>query len=497
MIGTRQMERVIAEAEKRGAKVVLVGDPEQLQAIEAGAAFRSIAERHGAWEITNIRRQREEWQQRAARCLATERTGEAIEAYAERDSIHAAETREQARSDLIDRWDTTRAASPEASRIILTHTNEEVQALNGLARDRLRQAGELGEEVAVQTERGARQFAAGDRIMFLRNERSLGVKNGSLGRVDSVTAARMAVLLDDGRSVAFDVKDYGHIDHGYAATIHKAQGMTVDRVHVLATPGLDRHSAYVALSRHRDSVDLHYGRDDFADQGKLIRTLSRERGKDMASDYLARDRAQAIRIEPLARDPFAGLKLDSGPGPEPERAPLDVAVERAGRVVADIMRLQRQGLAPLPHQLVARDKAVEALRRIYPDASLDLTAAFGADRSLIDEAATGRTERAVGAMRIEAERRKERGVRADKFVEEWNRHARTAKRLQRDGYGWQADDVRGVMMDMARSLERDPQLESVLQNRIRRLQIEKSSGASLSHDLQEWLGRSRSRGIGR
>src|SRR3546814_15003269 len=61
--------------------------------------------------------------------------------------------------------------------------------------------------------------------------------------------------------------------------------MTADRAHVLATPGLDRHASYVALSRHRDGVQLHYGRDDFADQGRLVRTLSRERVKDMASDY--------------------------------------------------------------------------------------------------------------------------------------------------------------------------------------------------------------------
>lgn len=70
-----------------------------------------------------------------------------------------------------------------------------------------------------------------------------------------------------------------------AATIHKSQGVTVDRAHVLATPGMDRHSAYVALSRHRDGVQLHYGRDDFSDQRPLARTLSRERAKDMASDY--------------------------------------------------------------------------------------------------------------------------------------------------------------------------------------------------------------------
>src|SRR3546814_8571121 len=94
--------------------------------------------------------------------------------------------------------------------------------------------------------------------MFLRNERGLGVKNGTLGTVESASPVRMAVQLDDGRSVAFDIKDSARIDHGYAATIHKAQGMTVDRAHVLATPGMDSHSASVALSRHRGRAALPY-----------------------------------------------------------------------------------------------------------------------------------------------------------------------------------------------------------------------------------------------
>src|SRR3546814_16320857 len=118
---------------------------------------------------------------------------------------------------------------------------------------------------------------------------------------------RIAVMLDDGRSVAFDFKDYAHIDHGYAATIHKAQGMTVDRVQVLATPGMDRHGAYVAMSRHRESVDLHYGRDDFRNQSKLVRTLGRERGKDLASDYRVRAPEPAKKAEPK-RGMFTGRK---------------------------------------------------------------------------------------------------------------------------------------------------------------------------------------------
>src|SRR3546814_819970 len=181
MVGTRQMERVLSHAADAGAKVVLVGDPQQLQAIEAGAAFRVIHERHGGVEITEVRRQHIEWQQDATRQLATGRTGEAIRAYADHGMIHAAETREQARSELVERWDRERIAAPDQTRIILTHTNDEVRELNEAARDRMREAGELGDDVLVKAERGSRMFASGDRIMFLKNERSLEVKN-EIGR---------------------------------------------------------------------------------------------------------------------------------------------------------------------------------------------------------------------------------------------------------------------------------------------------------------------------
>jgi Ti-type conjugative transfer relaxase TraA len=292
MVGTRQLERVLSEAAAAGAKVVLVGDPQQLQSIEAGAAFRSLHECHGGAKLGEVRRQREDWQRAATRDLATGRIGEAIHAYDRHGMVHAAETREEARSDLIECWDRDRQASPDQSRIILTHTNDEVRALNEAAREQMRAAGDLGDDVRLTVARGARSFASGDRMMFLQNDRGLGVKNGTLGTIDGVDMQSMTVRTDDGRSIAFDLKHYDRIDHGYAATIHKSQGMTVDHTHVLATPGLDAHGAYVALSRHRDGMELHYGRDDFASQDRLVRTLSRDRTKDMASDYDQRDPAQ-------------------------------------------------------------------------------------------------------------------------------------------------------------------------------------------------------------
>jgi ATP-dependent exoDNAse (exonuclease V) alpha subunit len=241
-----------------------------------------------------VRRQHEDWQRDATRDLARRWAGAAIQAYDRHGMVHEAQTREQARGDLIDRWDRDRQASLDKRRIILTHTNDEVRTLNEATRERMRSGGDLGDEVRLTVERGARDFASGDRVMFLQNERGLGVKNDTLGTVEQVSAQSMTVQTDDGRCVRFDLKDYNRTDHGYAAMIHKAQGMTVDRTHVLATPWMDAHGSYVALSRHRDGIELHYGRDDFAGQDRLTRTLSRDRAKDMASDTSAPIRCRAM-----------------------------------------------------------------------------------------------------------------------------------------------------------------------------------------------------------
>ena len=507
MIGSRQMERLLAAAEKVGAKVVLVGDPEQLQAIEAGAAFRSIAERHSHVEITQVRRQHEEWQRDATRHLATGRTGEALAAYEARGMVHAAETRDQARENLVERWDRDRIAEPSKSRIILTHTNDEVRDLNLTARDRLRQAGALGEDVTVRAERGERHFAAGDRLMFLKNDRGLGVKNGMLGEIEQVSPTQMTVRLDAGRSVAFDLKDYAQVDHGYAATIHKSQGVTVDRTHVLATPGMDRHGAYVALSRHRDSVQVHYGRDEFEDLGKLTRVLSRERAKDMASDFAER---RDIRVPPLAPDKppqrergmFAGFKPAS-PAHQPAAPTRDDgglaqrrAIERHARAAADVMRMNDRGLPVLAHQRQALEQAREAMGRIGPHAAQDLERVYVRDPALAGETSSGRTQRAIRALQLEAEVRADPRLRADRFVERWQGLDRQRSALHRAGNMTGAGQVKDRMGAMAKSLERDPQVDSLLRARRPELGLPVEMGRSVGQGLSDYLGIGRGRGLG-
>ncbi|MBS1054977.1 Ti-type conjugative transfer relaxase TraA [Gluconobacter kondonii] len=303
MVGSRQMERVLSAAREVGAKVVLVGDPEQLQAIEAGGAFRAVAERVGAVEITTVRRQRDGWQQDATKELATGRTDSALGRYEAADLVRGHDTLEEARAGVVAGWDEARQAAPEGSQIMLAHRRVDVRALNEAAREIRRKAGELGEDVLVSTAQGERVFADGERVYFLRNDRELGVKNGTLGTVRGIEGSAeagdlvLSVQLDGpdgagrGRVVSVSVAEYDALDHGYAATIHKSQGVTVDRAHVLATGSMDRHGAYVALSRHRDSVSVHWSRDDVGDRDGLVKRLSRERLKDTTLDYL-RDRGR-------------------------------------------------------------------------------------------------------------------------------------------------------------------------------------------------------------
>lgn len=531
LVGTRQMERLLSVAQAAGAKVVLVGDPEQLQSIEAGAAFRATVEHHPHVEITAVRRQREDWQRDATRHLATGRTADALQAYADQAMVHAGETRAAAQAELIARWDKDRLKHPDQTRIILTHTNEARHALNAAARDRLSDAGQLGEDATVQTAAGARVFASGDRVMLLKNDRGLGVKNGMLGSVGAVTPTRMTVDLDAGRSVVFDLKDYAHVDHGYAATLHKSQGVTVDRTHVLATPGLDRHATYVALSRHRDRVDLHYGKDDFEDGPGLARRLSRERTKDMVLDHrdlfdsdaarlFAERRGITFRKRVKAvvrkvRDIFAGFKpLDRASSEASQQASPDRpaktaaparddfsdlrrrAIQSHARSVVEIFKGEERGYPALPHQVTALQKARTALDRFDRQASSVLEQSYRADNGLAEEAVGGRTQRAIRILQLEAELQADPAKRADRFVNDWTSLSARRAETYATGDMKGMSDVKDRMAAMAKALERDPQMESVLRNRQAALGIDMEVGRSLGQALERSIGADRGRGRG-
>jgi len=88
------------------------------------------------------------------------------------------------------------------------------------------------------------------------------VKNGSFGVVEEVDNDQLCVRMDtDGsdkaKSITIMPDHYTAFDHGYACTIHKSQGATVDNSYVLGSNTMDHHLSYVAMTRHRDEMRLY------------------------------------------------------------------------------------------------------------------------------------------------------------------------------------------------------------------------------------------------
>jgi Ti-type conjugative transfer relaxase TraA len=286
MIASKQMAGFIDAVVKAGAKIVLIGDPEQLQPIEAGAAFRAIVDRIGYAELETIYRQRQDWMRKASVDLARGNVEQAIVAYQGEGRLFSARLKSKAVERLIADWN--HDYDQTKTMLILAHLRRDVRMLNVMAREQLVERGIVGEGHLFRTADGERRFDAGDQIVFLKNEGSMGVKNGMIGRVMEAAPNRITVAVGEGdqrRQVMVESHIYNNLDHGYATTIHKAQGATVDRVKVLASLSLDRHLTYVAMTRHREDLQVYFGRRSFEMNGGLTKILSRRNAKETTLDY--------------------------------------------------------------------------------------------------------------------------------------------------------------------------------------------------------------------
>jgi len=290
MVENRQMAELAKHCADAGASLVLVGDDRQLRPIGRGGAFNVAREMAGETAIESVRRQRLEWQRDASQAFGRGEAVAALGAYVEQGRVRWAASRGSARAELVRDY----AAAVEQGRdaegfLVLAHRRRDVAELNAEIRSRLKAQGRLGEERRYALVRGERradiELAAGDRIVCTQNDRQLGVKNGSFGTVLELGEHAVHVRLDDGAEKSIDLTEYGHLEHGYAATVHKIQGATVERTFVLATPGMDAHLSYVALSRHQADTAMYAGKADFEDERELIMRLGREGEADYFADF--------------------------------------------------------------------------------------------------------------------------------------------------------------------------------------------------------------------
>jgi len=335
MVGTRDIAKLVDLARTAGAKLILVGDPRQLPEIAVGGAYGALAARLGAIELSENRRQRDAWERAALDHLRRGDAPAALAAYDAHGRIRLAPTIAQTRAAVVERWSQARVSRIDA--VMLAASRRDVDALNLLARIDRRRRHELGADVMV-TE--SRSFALGDDVVCLRNARRFGVLNGTRGTVLGWNGHLLSIDTNDGPvDLPRKYIEAGHLDHGYATTIHKAQGATYERAFVLATEALTRESGYVAMSRARGGAELFvaagpfengHGPDVVPDEPLAVTAnrLATSRAKRLASEFL--DSEQPRGVDP-PRVQLLGLVRRHGKvAPEVPRAVDSLATDFSG-----------------------------------------------------------------------------------------------------------------------------------------------------------------------
>jgi Ti-type conjugative transfer relaxase TraA len=275
MLSSQAMGQFLRLAQEKGARVILAGDDRQLASIERGGLFGALVAEHGAAELHNVRRVQDAEQKRAFNAMHKGDFKTALGIFDKAGFIKWTETQDESRAALVEQWKQDSAQAPDKSRFVFAYTNKDVDALNADIRQVRKERGELGADHEFQTTNGAATFAKGDRIQFtasapLKASRAQGLVNAGTGTIKGIEGRSVTVLLDGkgaAREVTFTVGEdklageFNAFRHGYAGTIYKGQGRTIDQVYLFHSKSWRSASAYVALTRYRELMRLFVARE--------------------------------------------------------------------------------------------------------------------------------------------------------------------------------------------------------------------------------------------
>jgi hypothetical protein len=218
---------------------------------------------------------------------------------------------------MAERYMADVTADSEKRRFMFAYTNVDVATLNEHARHLHKSRGDLGDDHALKTKDGEQVFAEGDRIQFTANgrtpsEKSRGLVNGRVGTIQKLEMrtngkARLTVELDGKkghkpqrvRFVVGDNAEFGEfegIKHGYAGTIYRGQGKTLDVSYVAHSQYWRSSAAYVALTRHRENVHIFASRETVKNLEAMAKGMARSDGKRAATVFVP-EPSQILGIE--------------------------------------------------------------------------------------------------------------------------------------------------------------------------------------------------------
>lgn len=309
MLSTKHLAAVTSHARAAGAKLILAGDDKQLASIERGGLFGALKEQHAGAELHEVVRVSDAEQKRAFNLMHKGEFLPALAIFTRQGAIRWTGKEEEAFSGLVEQWGRDVEADPAKTRFVFAYTNADVKELNAALRAARKGQGALGADQTLMTADGEMAFAENDRVQFSgtarhRDYREAGLANGNVGTIRAIKGDRVTVALDikpgaPERTVSFVVgKDHaaGEFDqlrHGYAGTIYRGQGRTLDATYLYHSHHWRSASSYVALTRHRENVSLFVATETARDLGQLARQMARIDETRSASQFHVSDEPNA------------------------------------------------------------------------------------------------------------------------------------------------------------------------------------------------------------
>ncbi|MBP6098365.1 MAG: AAA family ATPase [Candidatus Levybacteria bacterium] len=320
MVNAGQMEKVLKKIYEVDAKLICIGDDNQIKGHVVSDIFRGLKETVGFVSLTNIIRQKVDWMKQASLQLSNHQHVEALKAYQDHGHIEWLKDEKKAMEKMAA--DFAKDLMSKVDSRILAYTKREVKDLNLITRDLLVKNGHLeeGSEFKVkltclETEKVIKtkiRLSVGDRIIIERNENSGvaaktlknakrgidGVKTGDVGDILAVDKKKNKITvrlfdhknIEKRRVVEIDLNEFNHINYGYAMTTDRSEGKTWVASYVLTSIGMSLNRLYVALSRHTHNVKMYMNLEKSKDLKQYIDKVGKVEKKHLVRDYTRDDK---------------------------------------------------------------------------------------------------------------------------------------------------------------------------------------------------------------
>lgn len=376
MLSTPQLGALLRRAHETGAKVILAGDDRQLPSVKSrGGMFESLAQFHDPAELHEVVRVNDAEQKRAFNLMHKGEFRQALAIFDKQRATHRRESRDQAMKDLVEAWKRDTKAEPEKTRLVFAYTNEEIKQLNIGLRDAYREQGRLGRDHEFETADGKIAVATGDRLQFTNNAKRLELYNGQSFTVQSIDGTKLTIRKDGAKKdTTFDTAAFKSFRHGYASTVHRGQGKTVDQAYILHSGQWNDRLSYVGLTRHHDQVALFTAAKDL---DSLAVQMSQIDDRPSATKF-------HVDMDEVLVKSMAGLKLQDGVSKESDVVLVGsfLAARVGARPVTQHAGQKRPRAVEESGRPEERVKRLKTHHPTYPDADVVMRQSPGAEAQL-------------------------------------------------------------------------------------------------------------------